>query len=114
MNPSKSEVIFFPDTSLDKDASKLAKGMQYKSILAESRPLKQLCQHLKSAKTSIDVCLFLITSHTLADAVTERIKKKGVKVRLILDEESVGLAGMYTKRRWWNKILLESLIFPAF
>ena len=49
--------------------------------------LQRLLAQIRSAKKSLDICVFLITSHHLAEEVIARIKK-GVTVRIILDDSS--------------------------
>ena len=49
--------------------------------------LQRLLAQIRSAKKSLDICVFLITSHHLAEEVINRIKK-GVTVRIILDDSS--------------------------
>lgn len=63
-------VLFFPDnqTAASQDLTRQEKGQIYKEILNYSRPLKQLEKVLKSAKVSIDLCLFTITCHKLGFA----------------------------------------------
>ena len=58
-----SEAIFFPDKSLDRNATTIEQGLNYKIVLGDSRPLARLLSHFQNAKETIDVCLFLITSH---------------------------------------------------
>ena len=63
-------VLFFPDnqTAASQDLTRQEKGQIYKEILNYSRPLKHLEKVLKSAKVSIDLCLFTITCHKLGYA----------------------------------------------
>ena len=80
-----SEAIFFPDDDVEDVLSEEAVGMLYRSFLDSSKPFKRLRAHFKTARKSIDICLFLLTSQDLADVVLSRIKK-GVRVRLIIDD----------------------------
>lgn len=88
-------VLFFPDnqTAASQDLTRQEKGQIYKEILNYSRPLKQLEKVLKSAKVSIDLCLFTITCHKLGFAALERLENANVKVRLIVDEQNANLEG---------------------
>mmetsp|Transcript_77325 Transcript_77325/g.107471 ORF Transcript_77325/g.107471 Transcript_77325/m.107471 type:complete len:165 (-) Transcript_77325:232-726(-) len=47
---------------------------------------RRLIQHLNSAKTSMDVCVFTISNNKLANALSNA-HKRGVKVRIISDDE---------------------------
>lgn len=88
-------VLFFPDnqTAASQDLTRQEKGQIYKEILNYSRPLKHLEKVLKSAKVSIDLCLFTITCHKLGYAALERLENANVKVRLIVDEQNANLDG---------------------
>lgn len=92
-----SEVIFFPDEDLDCAATKEENVSNYKGILQSSRPQQRLISHLREARESVDLCLYLITSERLAEAVLSLIPK-GVRVRLILDDGSVALQGSQAGR----------------
>ena len=72
---SVSQVLFFPDPSQSLGDCKKANGMLYKTILGESRPLRRMITHLRSANETIDVCLYLITSKDLAKAVTDQVRQ---------------------------------------
>jgi len=92
----KDEVLFFPDSTTyanDTSLSRIDKGQLYKEILDFSEPLLRLEEHLKSATVSIDLCLYILTCHKLAEAVIERIEAADVKVRFIVDEASARLGG---------------------
>ena len=67
---ARSRVLFFPDnkTAACQDLTRQEKGQIYKEILNYSRPLGHLEEVLKSAKVSIDLCLFTITCHRLGNA----------------------------------------------
>jgi hypothetical protein len=56
-----SEVIFFPDSDLDRNATYEEKWVNYRQLLRSSRPLERLIYHLSSAERTIDICLFMIT-----------------------------------------------------
>lgn len=95
------EVIFFPDEitlgSDMKEVSREMRGMMYKNILYgnATRPgagLQRLKHYISSAKKSLDICLFNITSEQLTKYVTDMIDQ-GVKVRLIVDGSTFEAAG---------------------
>lgn len=92
-----TEVIFFPDKVSGRqeggDYSREEKIGMYKEILMGSPCLRRLMYHLSSAQCTLDLCLYLLTSHMLADAVLNRLEKGGVRVRLIVDESCAGLGG---------------------
>ena len=88
-----SEVIIFPDRRLDVDESRAEKVLKYRDILGTSRPQQRLMSHLEGATTSIDLCVYLITSEQLAEVVLSQIKEKRVRVRLIVDDDNVGILG---------------------
>ena len=88
-----SEVIIFPDRRLDVDESRAEKVLKYRDILGTSRPQQRLISHLEGAKKSIDLCVYLITSEQLAEVVLSQIKEKRVTVRLIVDDDNVGIFG---------------------
>ncbi len=52
-----------------------------------------MLRYFSEATTSIDLCLYLITSRDLAEAVLARIVAADVRVRLILDDDSVDVQG---------------------
>ena len=95
------EVIFFPDEitigSEISGVSREMRGMMYKNILygnatREGAGLQRLKHYISSAKKSLDVCLFNITSEQLTKYVTDKIDD-GVKVRLIVDGSVFDAAG---------------------
>ena len=102
-----SEVIIFPDRRLDVDESRVEKVLKFKDILGTSRPQQRLISHLEGAERSIDLCVYLITSEQLAEAVLAQIKEKRVRVRLIVDDDNVGLLGSQVRRnrrKQWRRI----------
>jgi len=95
------EVIFFPDEitigSKMSGVSREMRGMMYKNILygnatQQGAGLQRLKYYISSAKKSLDVCLFNITSEQLTKYVTDKIDD-GVKVRLIVDGSVFDAAG---------------------
>ena len=103
---SADEVIFFPDkVTIGEEissSSREMRGMLYKNILYENAikegaGLNKLLSRLKTAKKSIDVCLFNITSEQLTKCVTDTIDN-GVKVRLIVDGSTFQSTGTQVKK----------------
>ena len=98
---ARHEVLFFPHDSGSSDgdskirSAKLYKSILYGEALQEEAPLARLLWHLRSAKTSIDLCLFVINSHQLAEAVLAHVAdhRKPFRVRLIVDESSYASSG---------------------
>ena len=101
-----SEVIIFPDRRLDVDESRAEKVIKFRDILGTSRPQQRLLSHLEGAERSIDLCVYLITSEQLAEAVLAQIKEKRIRVRLIVDDDNVGLQGSQVRSRSkrWRRI----------
>lgn len=54
---------------------------------------KGLCDFIGSAKSTVDVCIYDLDLHEVARALTEA-KKRGVKVRVVTDEDNVMLAAV--------------------
>eukprot|EP01016_Furgasonia_blochmanni_P056538 TRINITY_DN965_c0_g1_i1.p1 TRINITY_DN965_c0_g1~~TRINITY_DN965_c0_g1_i1.p1 ORF type:complete len:301 (+),score=119.88 TRINITY_DN965_c0_g1_i1:70-972(+) len=53
---------------------------------------KKLIAYLKSAKKTLDVCVFTITNNNLANALVD-LHKRGVKVRVITDDQCANAQG---------------------
>jgi len=96
-----NEVLFFPDNSVRtfKDLSRLTVEDYYNlsRVTAEDRlhqdsSLLKLLVRLRSAQESLDLCLFLITCHEFANVALE-CQARGVRVRLIVEQSSVGMSG---------------------
>jgi cardiolipin hydrolase len=96
-----NEVLFFPDNSVRtfKDLSRLTATDYYNlsKVTAEQRlhpdsSLLKLLLRLRSAEKSLDLCLFLITCHEFANVALECLAR-GVRVRLIVEQSSVGMSG---------------------
>ena len=63
--------------------------VMYKNCRKEGTSLQRLIKHLEAAKKSIDLCLFVVNSHQLTDAVLGNFRRnKDFRVRLIVDEKS--------------------------
>ncbi len=91
-----AEVLFFPDSAIDASMSEEERIRRYKAVLGDSRPLAKMIQHLEEAKKSVDVCVYMMTSESLARAVLCGVHS-GVKVRLIVDDSQLALPGSQVK-----------------
>ena len=89
----ESEVLFFPDPDLDPDLSEEERGVKYKCVLSGSRPLQRMCHLLSTARSSVDVCVYMLTSRQLAEAVLKGVRDRGVRVRLVVDDSQMEMAG---------------------
>lgn len=90
------KVLFFPDTSLVTPSVREAGGFNaiqgpeypYSTENLKRRPtsgpFSQLLDLLKSAKKSLDLCIYVLSFPPLADAILE-ILEKGVDIRIIVD-----------------------------
>jgi len=99
------QVLFFPDSAalaVGGNESKKTRGhylyrdILYKECMKEEASLATLIRYLESAQVSIDLCLFVVNSHQLTDAVLGNFDKKNkgrFRVRLVVDEGSVVSAG---------------------
>jgi len=98
-----SQVLFFPDAAalaVGGGETKRSRGhylyreILYKECLKEEASLATLIRTLESAQHTIDLCLFVVNSHQLTNAVLGHLsKKKGFRVRLVVDESCVASAG---------------------
>ncbi|XP_023227537.1 mitochondrial cardiolipin hydrolase-like isoform X1 [Centruroides sculpturatus] len=79
-----TKVLFFPDTELD-----YRNVFDYGGIVTSNNltSLGSLAVHLLSAKRSIDICVYIITSHCLVDVIL-KCHAKGVKVRVFTDDNT--------------------------
>lgn len=89
-----SEAIFFPGPNLGLAPLSDDQTRDFNDL---SESLKRLIMHVNSARQSLDLCLFLITSRPLADAVLNRLSR-GVRVRLLIDDSSVDVSGSQVSR----------------
>ncbi|KAK3599284.1 hypothetical protein CHS0354_028640 [Potamilus streckersoni] len=90
-----TEVIFFPDDKIACKAHFASEdGCENKMcrFTHEANSLSRLYGYLTSAKTSLDVSVFVITCTDLADLLIEA-HKRGVLVRVITDDEQVDITG---------------------
>ena len=91
-----SQVLFFPDAAalaVGGGETKRSRGhylyreILYKECLKEEASLATLIRTLESAQHSIDLCLFVVNSHQLTNAVLGHLaKKKGFRVRLVVSQ----------------------------
>ena len=90
-----TEVLFFPDKKVACKAHFTADyGCEnaYCQFSHTENSLSKLFTYLISARTSLDVCVFVITCSDLADLLV-KAHKKGVKVRVVTDQEQVDVSG---------------------
>uniref|UniRef100_A0A1B6H873 Mitochondrial cardiolipin hydrolase n=1 Tax=Homalodisca liturata TaxID=320908 RepID=A0A1B6H873_9HEMI len=90
----KNEVLFFCEVGIGcKDH--LAEGGEKKQCSSKNCSfynLSRMLHYLNSAESSLDVCLYLITVKELGAAVI-KAQKRGVKVRIICDEDMANGSG---------------------
>lgn len=84
---SEVSVLFFPDPGFP--CRSLLRGQECRRENCryehQSTSLSKLLSELRSARKSIDVCVFTITCNEIAD-VLETAAKRGVAVRIITDD----------------------------
>ena len=89
------EILFFPDNKLSCSAHLNEPGQCKNSNCRyshEETSLSNMMKYLKSARKSLDVCVFTITCHELANAVVD-CHRRGMTVRVITDSEQVDATG---------------------
>lgn len=94
-NKVATEVLFFPDAKVACKSHFTADyGCEntHCQFSHEENSLSKLFTYLTSARSSLDVCVFVITCSDLADLLVKACKK-GVKVRVITDHEQVDVSG---------------------
>ena len=92
---SLCEVLFFPDRMIackdhfigDHGCSNLRCRFTH-----EPNSLSSLYKYLASARTSLNVCVFVICCADLGDVIIDA-HRRGVKVRVICDDEQVDITG---------------------
>ncbi|KAK7590280.1 hypothetical protein V9T40_001893 [Parthenolecanium corni] len=72
-----NEVIFFEDNNRYRNFDK----RNHRSV----ENLKKLTDYLDSAKVSLNICVFTITSHKLGEVILKKFRE-GVNVRIITDD----------------------------
>lgn len=89
------EVLFFPDSEIAcKDKFVGEDGCNNLRCRFSHRPnsLSRLYEFISGAKTSLDVCVFVICCADLADLLIQA-HKQNVKVRVICDDEQIDITG---------------------
>lgn len=89
------EVLFFPDVQVAcKDFFVSEDGCNNARCRFTHIPnsLSRLYEFISSARTSIDVCVFVICCSELADLLIEA-QKRNLNVRVICDDEQVNITG---------------------
>ena len=87
--------LFFPDTSLVTPSVKPSGGFNsitenpyttdYLMNHPTDGPFSQLISILQSAKTSLDLCIYVLSFPPLCDVILDLYDKKSVAVRIIVD-----------------------------
>lgn len=88
------EVLFFPDKKLACYSFLQGFGCSRSKCpyAHEETSLSKLIKTISRAKQSLDVCVFTINCHELANAVVE-LHRNGVTVRVLTDDEQMGSTG---------------------
>ena len=89
-----TRVIFFPDPAMPCKAYLRGEECTRKNcVYAHTETsLAQLIREIRSAKKSLDICVFTITCDKISDEVKD-VAKRGVPVRIICDDEQAGSKG---------------------
>lgn len=89
-----SEVLFFPDKKIA--CRNFLEGFGCNRVNCayahEETSLSKLIKVISKAERTLDVCVFTINCHELANAVVE-LHRKGVVVRVLTDDELMGSTG---------------------
>ena len=88
------EVLFFPDKKLACNSFLQGFGCKRSKCpyAHEETSLSKLIQTISRAKQTLDVCVFTINCHELANAVVS-LHNNGVTVRVLTDDEQMGSSG---------------------
>nr|AWH61374.1 putative zucchini [Actinia equina] len=93
-SPFIRQVLFFPDKKIA--CKSFLSGVNCSRSICpyahEDTSLSKLIKTIMEAKSTLDVCVFTINCHELANAVVE-LHKKGVVVRILTDDEQMGSSG---------------------
>lgn len=111
----KTEVLFFPDETV---ACKAYFTDDYGCknpncrFSHEENSLSKLFTYLMSARTSIEICVFVITCSDLAELLIKS-HKKGVVVRVVTDNEQVDVPGsqIWKLRKAGNTLCLTQYFY---
>ena len=89
-----SQVIFFPDKQIACRHFFSSQGCHNENcqFAHEETSLWKLIDIISEAETSLDVCIFTINCHDLANAVVA-LHRRGVVVRILTDDEQMGSSG---------------------
>ena len=91
----KDEVVFFPDQEMAcKNYFTGEDGCENDRCRFTHKPnsLSKLYEYLAGAQVSLDVCVFIICCADLGDLLISA-HRRGVKVRVICDDEQVDVSG---------------------
>ncbi|KAK7793511.1 hypothetical protein R5R35_001847 [Gryllus longicercus] len=78
-----NEVMFFTDQGAGCQEHNENKGRCYNEGCAYSN-IRRICEYIESSRSTLDVCIYLITCHDLANSIL-RVHRRGVSVRVIAD-----------------------------
>ena len=92
---SSLQVLFFPDSKIACREHFITGNRCFKDFCPYSHSdtaLSELYKHMLACKSTIDVCVFVLTCKDLADVLV-RLYRRGVKVRIITDNEQLQSSG---------------------
>ena len=92
---SSLKVLFFPDSKIACREHFITGNGCFKDICQYSHSdtaLSELYKHMLACKSTMDVCVFVMTCKDLAD-VLARLFRRGVKIRIITDKEQLQASG---------------------
>ena len=110
---SISEVLFFPDRMVAcKDYFIGEHGCSNLKCRFTHEPnsLSSLYKHLAGCRTSLDVCVFVICCSDLGDVIIDA-HRRGVKVRVICDDEQIDITGSQIWRMRSEGKLIPVIVF---
>jgi len=113
-NKEITDVLFFPDSKIScKDFFESVGGCinQHCSYTHSITSLRKLLMLIKSARKSIDICVYCISCHELVEAVLKR-HKVCVRVRVITDLSMEAAAGAQSYRFMKAGIVVRMKDFP--
>ncbi|KAG8234118.1 hypothetical protein J437_LFUL010965 [Ladona fulva] len=91
----QNEVLFFPDKGIACSAyfdQKSGCNMPNCSYTHEITNLRRVIERLRTSKKSLDVCIFILTCYEIGQEIVN-LKRKGVKIRIIVDYEMANSSG---------------------
>ncbi|CAL1541037.1 unnamed protein product [Lymnaea stagnalis] len=95
LSSTSLQVLFFPDEKVAcKDYFITDNGCvkQNCRFSHEKSSLSELYKHLCSGKTTVDICVYIITCKDLAE-ILMKMFKRGVKIRIITDKDQLQASG---------------------